>query len=98
MNRTTSDGEKARSAAAGIISNVGVAGNHPLKDLQFSLDEAVRNAYGMSSRSNPLSMLMNLNEILATSELKGQQIVGPGLPKIEGLETNLVSSDCLRPQ
>jgi hypothetical protein len=72
-------------------------GNHPLKDLQFSLDETVRNAYGMSLRSNPLSMLMELNETLAASELKKRQIVGPGLPKIDGLKANLVSLDCLRP-
>jgi hypothetical protein len=73
-------------------------GNHLLKDLQSALDEAVRNAYGMSSRSNALSMLMELNGTLATSELKKLQIVGPGLPKIDGLRTDLVSSDCLRPQ
>ena len=72
-------------------------GNHPLKRLQLELDETVRNAYGMSLRSNPLVMLMELNETLAASELKKQQIVGPGLPKIDGLKTDLVSADCLRP-
>ena len=74
-------------------------GEHPLKDLQIVLDQAVRNAYGVSLLANPLAVLMELNETLAASELKKQQIVGPGLPKIDGLKkTDLVSLDCLRPQ
>jgi len=64
----------------------------------FALDEAVRKAYGISQNSKPLVMLMELNESLAATELEKRQILGPGLPKTDGLKTKLVSSDCcLRP-
>lgn len=72
-------------------------GNHPLKELQSNLDKAVASAYGTTLRSNPLTMLMELNEVLAAKEVKKQQIVGPGLPKFNGNDASLVSSDCLIP-
>jgi hypothetical protein len=77
-----------------LYRTLDLPGNHPLKDLQFELDEAVRNAYGMFSHSNPLDMLLELNVTLAGTELKNSQIVGPSLPKIDGLKTTFVSSDC----
>jgi hypothetical protein len=73
-------------------------GNHPLKELQLNLDEAVASAYGTTLRSNPLIMLMELNESLSSKEIKKQPIVGPGIPKIDGLKDDLISSDCVRPK
>lgn len=72
-------------------------GKHPLKRLQLELDVAVGKAYRMPLRSNPLSMLMELNETLVESEFKKRQIRGPGVPKIDGLDSDLVTADCLRP-
>jgi hypothetical protein len=72
-------------------------GTHPLKELRFELDKAVASAYGTTLRSNPLIMLIELNEALAANELKQQRILGPGLPRIDGLTADLVSLDCLVP-
>ena len=73
-------------------------GNHPLKELQLEVDKAVASAYGISLRSNPLPALKDLNEKLATSEREKHTIVGPGLPKLEDLKSELISGDCLRPE
>jgi hypothetical protein len=59
-------------------------GKHRLKELQFALDRAVASAYGTTLRSNPLTLLMELNEALFARELKGETIIGPGLPRIDG--------------
>ena len=55
-------------------------GRNPLKDAQDALDEAVRAAYGMRPKEDPLTFLLALNEELADRESKGTPIVGPGLP------------------
>jgi hypothetical protein len=72
-------------------------GKHRLKELQFELDKAVASAYGITLRPNPLTLLMELNEALSAKELKGEDIIGPGLPKIDGVESDLVTEDCVRP-
>lgn len=90
--------KKHRQPLRELYRTLELPGDHPLKDLQFALDEAVRKAYGISQNSKPLVMLMELNESLAANELEKRQILGPGLPEIDGLKTKLVSSDCLRPR
>lgn len=88
---------KHSQALRELYRTLELPGEHPLKRLHSALDEAVREAYGISARSNPLSELLKLNETLAKRELDDEQIVGPGLPKMANLKSSLVSSDCLKP-
>lgn len=55
-------------------------GKHPLKQAQAALDTAVRAAYGMKPRQDPLAFLLDLNRACAEREASKQTIVGPGLP------------------
>ena len=71
-------------------------GNHPLDDAQNALDIAVRKAYGMTAKADPLKYLFDLNQSLAVLESQGKPIVGPGLPKAFVSDKSLRSNDCLR--
>ncbi len=71
-------------------------GNHPLDDAQEALDAAVRKAYGMTAKADPLKFLFDLNQSLAAVEEKGTPIVGPGLPAAFAADKSLRSDDCLR--
>jgi len=55
-------------------------GAHSLKDAQAALDAAVRDAFGMSAKADPLQVLFDLNQALAIAELKGESVQLPGLP------------------
>jgi hypothetical protein len=55
-------------------------GKHPLKDAQAALDAAVRAAYGMGAKKDPLAFLLDLNQKCASEEAKDEPITGPGLP------------------
>lgn len=71
-------------------------GNHPLDDAQNALDAAVRKAYGMTAKADPLKFLFDLNQSLAALEEQGKPIVGPGLPASFASDQSLRSDDCLR--
>jgi hypothetical protein len=90
--------EKHGQPLRDLYRTLELPGKHPLKDLQLELDKAVASAYGTTLRSNPLALLMELNEALSAKDLKGEKIIGPCLPKIDGLKSDLVSSDCVRPE
>ncbi|MDI6653262.1 hypothetical protein QMA67_09980 [Gluconobacter japonicus] len=70
--------------------------NHPLDDAQGALNAAVRRAYGMTTKTDPLKFLYDLNQSLAKMEEQDKIVVGPGLPKIFASNKNLSSDDCLR--
>jgi hypothetical protein len=70
-------------------------GIHPLDAAHDELDAAVRNAYGMRPKADPLKFLFDLNQQLAAREAKAEPIVGPGLPHAFQSEKSLRSSDCL---
>ena len=86
--------EKNRKPLRDLYRALELPGKHLLKDLQSSLDEAVRQAYGFSAQSNPLSLLMELNAEAATKEMSHQPVVGPGLPSLMSYP-RFISSDCL---
>ncbi|WP_376738667.1 type IIL restriction-modification enzyme MmeI, partial [Rhodopseudomonas sp. B29] len=71
-------------------------GNHPLDEAQAALDSAVRKAYGMTARADPLKFLFDLNQSLTTMEEQGEPIVGPGLLPAFAADKSLLSDDCLR--
>ena len=57
-------------------------GKNPLNVAQEELDLAVREAYGMSLKEQPLAFLLGLNLQLAEREVAGQAVQGPGLPSV----------------
>lgn len=72
-----------------------VPGTNELRIAQDSLDEAVREAYGMPKRANGLEFLLKLNQELAAAEAQGADIVGPGLPATVGERSDFLSTDCI---
>jgi hypothetical protein len=70
-------------------------GGHVMKDEQRKLDDAVRAAYGVRSTSEPLGFLLNLNDVIAAREARGEGVVGPGLPALAGERRFFVSDDCV---
>lgn len=71
-------------------------GNHPLDEAQSTLDAAVRKAYGMTSKADPLKFLFELNAELAGREADGGAVLGPGLPAAFASDPKLRSEDCIR--
>ena len=72
-------------------------GQNPLKDAHEKLDAAVRNAYRMKKRDDPLAFLFTLNQELAKKEKAGEAIIGPGIPPVGIDHAELISDDALRP-
>ena len=72
-------------------------GRNSLRDAHEKLDAAVRDAYGMKKRDDPLTFLFALNQELAKKEKEGQTVVGPGVPLIGIDPAELISDDALRP-
>jgi len=75
-------------------------GPHPLAAAHAALDAAVRAAYGVSRRDDPLAFLLELNRACAAREAEGLSITGPGLPS--GFPAGrspggLVSEDAVQP-
>lgn len=70
-------------------------GTHPLKTAHAELDEAVRAAYAMPKKADPLSFLLDLNHAVFAAEASGKAVVSPGLPA--GVrKAGLVTGDCLK--
>lgn len=72
-------------------------GKHPLKDAHAALDEAVRAAYGMPARKDPLTFLLELNLNCAAKEAKSLKITGPGLPANVSLKSLMTKDAIERP-
>lgn len=68
---------------------------HPLKEAHRKLDDAVRAAYAMKARDEPLAFLLGLNRALAIRQAKGQSVVGPGMPPGVDARSSLISKDCV---
>lgn len=63
-----------------LYRTLDLPGANPLKTVHDDLDRAVRAAYGMGPKEDPLTFLLALNGELADREADGQPVVGPGLP------------------
>ena len=62
---------------------------------QDKLDTAVRAAYGMKAKDDPLAFLLALNAELADREASLRPIVGPGLPPTVKDPAAFVTGDCM---
>ncbi|MCA1717017.1 MAG: hypothetical protein LC781_09285 [Actinobacteria bacterium] len=68
-------------------------GANPLKSAHDVLDAAVRAAYGMGPKEDPLTFLLALNGELADREADDQPVIGPGLPPLVGDAQHFVTTD-----
>jgi len=68
---------------------------NPVSEVQAQLDNAVREAYGMSREADILQYLLNLNSHMYEKEQNGEGIQGPGLPKKIKNKSRFVSNDCI---
>jgi hypothetical protein len=73
-----------------------VPGKNPLRDARDELDAAVRAAYGMKAKEDPLAFLLKLNHAVAKCEKAGQAVTAPGLPTCVSDAAAFVSEDCIR--
>lgn len=71
-------------------------GDNPLRDIHELLDDAVRTAYGMTRKVDPLAFLLSLNYEVADKEANGEDVQGPGLPEVIKERKKFVSKDCLK--
>ncbi len=71
-------------------------GKNPLRDAHDALDAAVRAAYGMKSKADPLGFLLTLNQETAARESAGESVVAPGLPPCVTEGGSFISEDCVR--
>jgi type II restriction/modification system DNA methylase subunit YeeA len=71
-------------------------GQNPLKTAHEKLDAAVRAAYGMKAKDDPLAFLLALNGELADREASMKPIIGPGLPPAVKDAAGFITGDCIR--
>lgn len=77
---TTANGWSLRELYRSIES----PGDHPLKDAQMALDEAVRVAYGRKKSVDELQFLLELNKQVARREQDRNRVIGPGIAALGG--------------
>ena len=70
-------------------------GTSPFKTAHALLDEAVRDAYGMSKKESVLEFLLDLNQTVSAREQAGEPVTGPGLPPTAAGRKDLITTDCL---
>lgn len=88
---------KRKQSLREMYRTLELPGVNPLKDAHAVLDQAVRNAYGMSKSADPLAFLLALNQQLVEAERKGAVIQGPGLPASVKDRASFISNDCVMP-
>ncbi len=79
-----------------LYRTLDLPGKNPLRDAQDQLDTAVRAAYGMKPKADPLAFLLALNKDVAARETAGEGVTAPGLPP--GVEDtgSFITEDCVR--
>jgi hypothetical protein len=78
-----------------LYRTLDLPGQNPLKTAQDKLDTAVRSAYGMKAKDDPLAFLLALNAELADREASMRIVVGPGLPPSVKDAAPFVTTDCV---
>ncbi|RUL89461.1 class I SAM-dependent DNA methyltransferase [Tautonia sociabilis] len=71
-------------------------GQNPLRAAQQALDAAVRSAYGMKAKGDPLAFLLALNGELADKEVSMKPVAGPGLPTSVKDVAPFITADCIK--
>jgi type II restriction/modification system DNA methylase subunit YeeA len=71
-------------------------GDNPLRKAHAELDAAVREAYGIKAKEDPLKFLLELNFEVAAREAKGLPVVAPGLPPVVKNASEFITEDCVK--
>lgn len=71
-------------------------GDNPLRTAQARLDTAVRTAYGVSPKADPLAALLALNLACVAREKAGEKITPPGIPLPQTELGAFITEDCIR--
>ena len=79
-----------------LYRTLDLPGKNPLRDAQDALDAAVRAAYGMKPKDDPLAFLLALNQAVAAREAAGEPVVAPGLPPCVTEAAAFITEDCVR--
>lgn len=72
-------------------------GQNLLRDAHDRLEAAVRAAYGMKAKDDPLAFLLALNHAVAEREAAGQPVTAPSLPPGVTDASAFITDDCVRP-
>ena len=81
-----------------LYRTLDLPGKNPLRDAQNDLDAAVRTAYGMKVKADPLAFLLALNQDVAVREAAGESVIAPGLPPCVEDAGSFVTDDCVQAQ
>ncbi|MCY7383357.1 MAG: N-6 DNA methylase [Microcoleus sp. CAN_BIN18] len=79
-----------------LYRTLDLPGDNPLRKAQAELDAAVREAYGMKAKDDPLKFLLELNFEVANRESQGLSVVAPGLPTVVKNASEFITNDCVR--
>jgi len=67
-----------------------------LRDAHADLDAAVRAAYGMKPKEDPLAFLLKLNQDISLAVFPMKKITAPGLPPCVDNPQEFITDDCVR--
>jgi hypothetical protein len=74
---------KIKGGLRALYRTLELPGVNPLKNAHAALDTAVLAAYGFNAKKDLLAQLLTLNQQVAASIEKGEEVVSPG--RAEGL-------------
>jgi SAM-dependent methyltransferase len=80
-----------------LYRSLELPGRNPLRDAHAELDAAVRAAYGMKNKDDPLVFLLALNAAAAEREARGESVTAPGLPPCVSAPSSFITPDCIQP-
>jgi hypothetical protein len=80
-----------------LYRSLELPGQNPLRVAHTELDAAVRTAYGMKAREDPLAFLLALNAVAAERETRGEPVTAPGLPACVTEPASFCTTDCIQP-
>lgn len=88
--------EKNKFCLRDIYKTMETTPNNPVSEIQVKLDNAVREAYGMSPEDDILEFILKLNKKCHDREVAGKEITPPGLPKSVKDLQKYISQDCVK--
>jgi hypothetical protein len=89
--------QKHKRSLRELYRTLELPGSNPLKDAHVALDLAVRKAFGMPTKADPLAFLLDLNKAVAAAEARGDWVEGPGLPHGINNHQAFVTGDSIQP-
>ena len=88
--------EKNKFCLRDVYKTMETTPNNPVSEIQAKLDNAVRDAYGMSPEDDILEFILKLNKKCHDREVAGKEITPPGLPKSVKDPQKYISQDCVK--